>query len=161
MASGYAVVSRASLGAAAFVAAVAIASGQSRAEVDASARTTIAKANAAWLDAMKREDVASIVEPYDDDAIFVTATGESVRGRSAIEQLMRERFSKTGRVTAGRIVQDGISAAGTMIYEWGHADLEIGREGQAPMPVRGRYLTVWAKDGAGRWRITRNLSLPD
>jgi uncharacterized protein (TIGR02246 family) len=138
------------------------ASGQSRgAEIDAKARTSIAKANADWIDAMKRQDVAAIVEPYDSDAIFVTATGESVRGRSAIEQLMRERFAKTGRATAGRIVQDGITAAGTMIYEWGHADLEVAQEGRPAAPTKGRYLTVWRKDAAGRWRIARNLSLPD
>jgi uncharacterized protein (TIGR02246 family) len=156
------VVLRAYVGVAAIVAAVGIASAQSRhAVVDAAARASIAKANADWLEAMKREDAAAVVEPYDEEAIFVTATGESVRGRTAIEQLMRERFAKGGRVTAGRIVEDGITAAGTMIYEWGHADLEMARTGEAPVPVRGRYLTVWAKDGDGRWRITRNLSLPD
>jgi uncharacterized protein (TIGR02246 family) len=150
------------LGVSAIATATALATGQSRRpEVDATARASIAKANADWLDAMKRQDVRAIVEPYTDDAIFVTATGESVRGRSAIEQLMRDRFARTGRVTGGRIVEDGITAAGTMIYEWGHADLEIARDAQAATPVRGRYLTVWARDAAGRWRITRNLSLPD
>jgi uncharacterized protein (TIGR02246 family) len=146
----------------AVVMACGSASAQSRGPtIDETARTTIAKANADWVDAMKRQDVPAIVEPYADDATFVTATGEAVRGRSAIAQLMRERFVKTGRVTTARIVQDGITAAGTMIFEWGHADLEMAREGQAAVPTRGRYLTVWAKDSAGRWRITRNLSLPD
>jgi uncharacterized protein (TIGR02246 family) len=125
--------------------------------IDATARKRIAKANADWLEAMKRQDVAAIVEPYDDDAVFVTAAGDSVRGRSAIERLMRERFTTTGPVTGGRIVQDGLRVAGTMIYEWGHADLTTARAGAA----RGRYLTVWHKNGDAVWCIARNLSLPN
>jgi ketosteroid isomerase-like protein len=155
---------RASGAVAAFVLAVAVLSGTTSSQsdapaIDAAARTTIAKANAGWMDAMKRQDLAAIVEPYEDGAIFVTATGESVRGRGAIEQLMRERFAKSGRVTGGRIVQDGIASAGTMVYEWGHADLEVAAQGQPPAASRGRYLTVWRKDAAGGWRIARNLSL--
>lgn len=44
---------------------------------------------------MQRQDAKAIVEPYADDAVFVLATGESVRGRAAIEQLMRNRFRRT------------------------------------------------------------------
>ncbi len=129
-------------------------------EIDAAARTIIAKANADWMDGMKRRDVEAVVAAYDADAVFVTATGESVRGRSAIAQLMRDRFATLGRVTGGRIVQDGITAVGTTIYEWGHAELEVAESGRAAAETRGRYLTVWRKDGTGRWLIVRNLSLP-
>ncbi len=43
---------------------------------------------------MKREDADAIAAPYDDAAVFVTATGRSVVGRLAIAALMRERFAK-------------------------------------------------------------------
>jgi uncharacterized protein (TIGR02246 family) len=120
----------------------------------------IAAANNAWLSAMKRQDAAAIVEPYADDAVFVAATGESARGRPAIEQMMRDRFAKAGRVMGGSLIQDGTAAAGSMIYEWGHAELDVSLEGQPPTHVRGRYLTVWQRV-SGQWRIVRNLSLPD
>jgi uncharacterized protein (TIGR02246 family) len=129
-----------------------------RADVPRAARETIAKANADWLVAMKRGDAAATVEPYADDAVFVTATGEAVRGRAAIEQLMRERFAKSGNALDGRIIEDGLTREGSLIYEWGHATLQLSGAGQ---PTRGRYLTVWASDSRGRWQIVRNLSLPD
>jgi len=125
------------------------------------ARRTIDAANAAWLPAMEKQNAAAIAEPYADDALFVTATGETARGRAAIEQLMRERFAKTGRVVGGSLVQDGATVVGSMIYEWGHAEMDIVRDGQKPSHARGRYLTVWQKDTAGRWRIVRNLSLAE
>jgi uncharacterized protein (TIGR02246 family) len=110
---------------------------------------------------MQREDAKAIAEPYTDDAVFVLATGEAVRGRDAIEQLMRRRFSTMGRVTSGTLRQENLVAAGSMIYEWGRADLEIARTGEPPSRVVARYLTVWKRDASGRWRIVRNLSLGD
>src|SRR5262249_28961696 len=131
-----------------------------RLRVPRAARQTIAAANAAWLRAMKRQDAAAIAQPYADDAVFVAATGEAVRGRSAIEQFSRDRFTKIGRVVGGKIVQDGLTRVGTMIYEWGHADLQLSRDG-GTTTSKGRYLTVWRPDASGRWRIIRNLSLPE
>jgi uncharacterized protein (TIGR02246 family) len=123
------------------------------------ARAAIARANEEWLPAMKRQDAAAVVEPYADDAVFVTATGESVKGHAAIAQLMRDRF-KAGRVVGGTLQQDDLVSAGSMIYEWGHAELEMtGPSGGPTSRSTGRYLTVWKRDASGRWRIIRNLSL--
>jgi uncharacterized protein (TIGR02246 family) len=135
---------------------------RAHAEIPADARATIARANDDWLAAMKRQDAKTIVEPYADEAVFVMPSGETVKGKPAIEQLMQTRFGKSGRVIGGTLQQDNLVAAGSMIYEWGHADLEIaGGAGKPPSHSAGRYLTVWKRDASGRWRIIRNLSLAD
>ena len=128
--------------------------------VPADARAAIAAANAAWVPAMQHQDIAAIVEPYADDGVFVTPTGESVKGRAAIGQLMRDRFAKTGRMVAGTITQDGLVRVGDLIYEWGHAEMRLAQEGGAETSAAGRYLTVWRHEADGGWRIARNLSLP-
>ena len=61
---------------------------------------------------MKRGDAAATAEPYADDAVFVTASGESVRGRAAIEALMRDRFASSGHAVSGTIEDDGLTAVG-------------------------------------------------
>jgi len=119
------------------------------------ARQAIDRLNADWLDAIKREDADAIAAPYDDDGVFVTATGRNVVGQLAIAALMRERFAKEGPVVAGDIVQDGLTQAGPQIYEWGHVDLRLQRSGESATQVKGRYLTVWSQDASGRWRILR------
>lgn len=124
----------------------------------ASARDPIDSANAAWRTAMKRRDVAAIVAPYADGAVFVVPSGASVTGRDAIARLMRDRFAQNGPATGATIHQDGLAVAGPYIYEWGHATVEYLRDG-ATMRAPGRYVTVWARDAGGRWRIIRNLSL--
>jgi uncharacterized protein (TIGR02246 family) len=123
-------------------------------------RQTIAAANADWLQAMKRQDAAAITEPYDEDGVWVTATGESVRGKQAIESLMRERFAQSGRAVDGQIVEDGLVAVGNMVYEWGHEDLTLqGSDGKLT-GFKGGFLTVWKPDQSGHWKIVRNLSVP-
>jgi uncharacterized protein (TIGR02246 family) len=130
--------------------------------VPADARAAIARANDDWLGAMQRQDARAIVEPYAEDGVFVLATAKAVTGRAAIERLMRERFRTSGRIVSGTLHQDDLVVAGSMIYEWGHAELEVARPpDQAPTRSVGRYLTVWKRDASGNWRIIRNLSLGD
>ena len=124
------------------------------------ARKTIAEANAAWLEAMKRQDAKAVAEPYADDAVFVTPTGDTLHGRAEIEAFHRDRFQKSGRVLDGTIEDDGLTLEGKLIYEWGHATLRVAGGGGRISEAGGRFLTVWAADSTGRWRIIRNLSLP-
>lgn len=128
--------------------------------VPAAARRTIAATNAGWLDAMKRQDAPAIAAIYGDEAVFVTPTGEALRGRTAIEAFDRQRFEANGRVLDGSIGDDGLTRTGPFVYEWGHATLRVaGRDG-TPHDVSGRFLTVWTAEASGRWHIIRNLSLP-
>lgn len=134
----------------------------SGAQIPPDARAAIAHANDEWLPAMQRQDAKTIVDPYAEDGVFVMPDGESVKGRAAIEQLMNDRFTRTGRILGGSLKQDDLVAVGSMIYEWGHAELEVaGATGHPPSRSTGRYLTVWKRDTSGRWRIIRNLSLAD
>jgi len=124
------------------------------------ARKTIAETNAAWLQAMKRQDAAAIAAIYGDEAVFVTPSGEALRGRATIEKFERQRFQETGRVLDGTIEDDGLMRTGPYVYEWGHATLRVSQADGTSTQVSGRFLTVWAADARGRWRIIRNLSLP-
>jgi|SRR5581483_3728570 len=141
------------------LAALAAATGPS--SIPDAAAKTIAATNAAWLEAMKRQDAAAIAAIYGDDAVFVTPTGDPLRGRAAIEAFERDRFARSGRVLDGSIEDDGVTQTGAYVYEWGHATLRVAGRGAASSSVTGRFLTVWAQDAAGRWRIIRNVSLPD
>src|SRR5262249_32037759 len=71
--------------------------------IPASARHAIAAANAEWLPAMQHQDAATIAAVYADDGVFVAPNGETVRGRAAVEQFMRDRFVRSGRVVDGKI----------------------------------------------------------
>jgi len=141
---------------------VLAAAGRAAAPVPLTARRTIARANAAWVAAMKGHgDMAAVGEGFAPDALFIAPDGQVVRGRDAIVQFMHDRLERSGPAVSGGLVQDGIRREGSLIYEWGHATLQFAPRNGKPVRMTGRYLTVWAADAAGHWRITRNLSLPE
>ena len=108
---------------------------------------------------MKTGDAATIAAPYAPDAVFVSADGSCTNGRSAVEQMYRDRFTKQGvaiatRIESKRFVQDDDYA-----YEWGYGETTVNRLAKM-VTAGGRYLTVWRRDADGRWRIFRNVVLP-
>lgn len=132
------------------------------AAVLAGARAEIDAANAAWVPGLQRRDAAAITAAYADSALFVTGDGAVIRGRVAITAMYAARLPRLPEVRAGAVVQDGMAVVGpTLLYEWGHAWLELAPSAAGAVPVRsgGRYLTVWRRERDGRWRIVRNLSL--
>jgi uncharacterized protein (TIGR02246 family) len=143
-------------------AVVLAAAGQTAAPVTSGARQTIARANVAWVAAMKGHgDMAAVGEGFARDALFITPDGQVARGRDAIVQFMRDRLERSGPAASGGLVQDGIRREGSLIYEWGHATLQFPPHNGKPVRMTGRYLTVWARNAAGQWQIIRNLSLPE
>jgi uncharacterized protein (TIGR02246 family) len=124
------------------------------------ALAAIRQANEDWLPAMQRADAAAIAAPYASEGLFISAKGDVIRGREAIEQFYAKRLALMGRITAGELHSDAtVLISPTRIYEWGHASLTLaGPDGQA-RSSGGNYLTVWEKDAAGRWQITRNIAL--
>ncbi|HEV2678573.1 MAG TPA: SgcJ/EcaC family oxidoreductase [Aliidongia sp.] len=120
------------------------------------ARPAIEAANHEWLPAIKQQDAKTLVAPYAENGIFLTKTGESVVGRAAIEKLYQDGFAKS-RVVDADLVQDGLTAQGALIYEWGHARIEAEHDGTRSTRT-GAYLTVWQRSPDGVWRIIRNLT---
>jgi uncharacterized protein (TIGR02246 family) len=128
----------------------------------AAAKADIDAANEAWLPGLRNRDAQSIVAAYADDGIFVGPDGTITRGRDAIAQMYAARFTRLREITAGGVVQDGVTVINPdLIYEWGHAWLEMVPETAGQQPVRsgGSYLTVWRRGADNHWHIVRNLAM--
>jgi uncharacterized protein (TIGR02246 family) len=122
------------------------------------ALATIDHADSDWLGAMQSRNVDRIVEPYDRDGMFVTATGGVIRGRDSIAALYKRRLGAIARIHDGAIVRDGMQAVNdSLVYEWGHGGMTFTDTTGATHTTRGPYLTVWRKEPDGAWRIIRNL----
>jgi len=129
------------------------------ADLLAQAGPTIQAANADWVPAMKRKDAKAIASFYAEDGVLVAPNGKSLQGRDAVEASYAKGMTASFKFLGGGIVQDGVVLVpGPLIYEWGHADIEIERDGKA-IHSSGNYLTVWKRNAAGRWEISRNLAM--
>lgn len=125
----------------------------------AAARPTIEAANADWVPAMKRKDAKAIASFYTPEGVLIAPNGRAIQGRDAVEKSYADSMKADFRFVRGGIVQEGVVlVAGPMIYEWGHADIEVERDGKV-VHSAGNYLTVWKRDPSGAWRISRNLAM--
>jgi ketosteroid isomerase-like protein len=123
------------------------------------AMPTILRANSDWAAAMRSGNVDAIVSPYANDAVFLTAGGESIRGREAIKTFYRNRLAKA-RVVSASIHHQGAAAADHgLVYEWGTGVVGTRSPDGAATQGGGPYLTVWKRDEAGVWKILRNVVL--
>ena len=125
----------------------------------AQARPTIEAANSDWVPAMKRKDAKAIASFYAEDGVLVAPNGAALKGRAAVEASYAKSMEKGFTFLRGGIVQDGVVLVpGPLIYEWGHADVEVERDGKV-IHSAGNYVTVWKRNAAGTWEISRNLAL--
>ena len=125
--------------------------------IDPAARRDIDAGNQAWATGMKDGRAALIAATYAEDALDCAATGECVKGRTAIEDYMRARIAKLGRARFAAATSLGSVQQGDFVYEWGRAEVSFG-DGQK---VAHRYLTVWQRRSRGGWKIFRNMPIPD
>jgi len=124
------------------------------------ADATIRAANADWLPALRRADARALAAPYAPDGLFVTATGEALRGRAAVEQLYAQRLAAIARVLGGQLQHAGsVQVSDALVYEWGRGTLSVERRDGTRNSSGGPYLTVWQRATPGRWQIIRNLVL--
>jgi uncharacterized protein (TIGR02246 family) len=152
-------------------AVLADSSGSNRDPV-ADAMPYIQRANSEWSRAMKTGDADAIAEPYAIDAVFVTAGGESVRGRTAIRDLYRMRLRGKAPVVSAAIERRGTNAGDRdLVFEWGIGTVTtssviaanelstLGAAGASLDKRSGLYFTLWKRQEGGRWEIIRNVVL--
>lgn len=122
--------------------------------------SAIRQAGADFDVALTKGDVAPIVAPYTQDAVFVGIDGTAFSGRAQIEQLYRERFAKSGPVLESKIESDEVMLDGDLAYERGRGAFTRFVEGKRATDW-ARFLTIWQRQSNGDWKILRNIVLPD
>lgn len=125
--------------------------------IDSDARQQIDAGNQLWVDAMKEGNVALLGPGNAADAVDCGAGGHCIRGRAALEKHMREEMAKSGKADSASVISVGSVQQGRYVYEWGEARAHFSNG----HTIVDRYLTVWQKQPDGKWRLFRNLVMPN
>lgn len=123
---------------------------------DPELQSAVTAGNQAWINGMRNGDAAAAASAFAADAVNCSADAQCVTGINAIVSQMRSRISSYGRAQSATVNPANLVRDRDLAYEWGYSELNYGG-GRA---VRGRYMTVWQRQGGGGWKIVRNLSLP-
>jgi ketosteroid isomerase-like protein len=75
-------------------------------------------------------------------------------GRAPIRKGMAAAFADSSIHVAWYPVYAMVAASGELGYTWGYYRWTgRDRNGAASSPLEGKYLTIWRRDGTGRWKV--------
>ena len=75
--------------------------------IESAARRQIDAGNKAWIDGMKQGDVGLITGTYTLDAVDCSPEGDCVRGRTAIEEHVKQEMARLGKAESASVTSSG------------------------------------------------------
>jgi len=121
----------------------------------AAARTAVDAANARFVAAFNKGDIAGVVRNYASDAILLPPNAPMQRGHDAIAGFWKGGWDAGIRNIKLTTVDFG--ATGDYASEIGTYTLEIHPPGGAVMQDHGKYLVLWKKSASGEWQLFRDI----
>ena len=119
-------------------------------------KTEIATARDAFWAAHGKGDAKALASLLTEDARLLAPGMEEVRGRQAIEAGAAQMFQALA-VEGFTIESSEITVHGDSAYELATYSETLRPRAGSPSPARGRYLIVWKRDAAGKWKVHRNM----
>ena len=126
------------------------------ADLPANLKKDIDAGNQAWVEGLKAGDVDRIVSSSSEDSVNCNAAGDCVKGLMAVAGQYKEVIARFGRATSGFVRSEMLHVDHNLAYESGYAEARF-LNGAVR---KGRFSTVWKREGDGHWKIFRNISLP-
>ena len=126
----------------------------------AAAQAAIEKANAAFVEAMKRSDAAAAASNYAADAIVMMPNAPAMRGTAAITAGI-SAMMKDMTITVFVPKTDSVIVAGDLAVETGSVQITMQPKTGPEMKDTGKYLTVWKHQADGSWKIIRDINNSD
>jgi len=106
--------------------------------------------DAAWVKAMKANDLAGVLACYSPNAVMWVPDESEANGAKAIHDSYADLLSKN-TVTDATTSDTHYATVGNMSVGWGHFSLTLApKAGGAPVVMKGRFSDVVEKKG-GRW----------
>lgn len=135
-------------------------SGRTPSPDTAQVRTALESANRRFVDAFKKGDKAGLLANYADDAVLMMPNEPAVRGHAALDAAFTATVAqmtlKEGGATTSDVMVVGDVAVETGTFAWTFA-LKDGSE----IKDQGKYVTVWAQQADGSWKILRDINNSD
>lgn len=106
--------------------------------------------DAAWVKAMKANDVNAVMKCYAPDAAAWLPGAPAARGEKAIRATY-EGLLSANTVAGASITEAGFRTARNVVVSWGTFSLTLApKAGGAPVTMAGRYTEVAERRG-GKW----------
>jgi len=113
-------------------------------------RSALLATDSEWMHSAN--DASKFASYYTADASFDAPGAPAVKGQAAIRDTFKQLNSAPGFALEWHIVQSKVAAGGDIAYTTGTYQLKVTGGGE-----KGKYVTVWAKQADGNWRVTDDI----
>ena len=120
-------------------------------------RDSVAAAMRAYLEAIRSNDARTVASWWTDDAAYVHRSAPTIRGRVALESLLRSFFAATP-VTAVSEHTEEILVDGNVAIQMGTYSETTQAADSRAFTEEGRYVFVWRRQPQGGWKIARAMA---
>ncbi len=118
------------------------------------------KGNDAFAAAMVKGDAEALADLYAPDGQLFFFKGNTFKGREAIHAFM-VGFLKDTKVKAMTITSDESHIMGRSMLDIAHYEMTTVDKDGKEETAKGRAMTVSCKGKDGKWRLWRDVPLPD
>jgi uncharacterized protein (TIGR02246 family) len=129
---------------------------QSRAADEAAIRS----ASTAWSQAAQAKDLDKAVSLYTDDAIAFQDKGPMTKGKENIGEGWKTMLALPGPGLSFAPTAVEVAKSGDMAYEYGLYDMVTTDKKGKTNDEKGKYVTVWKKQGDGSWKVAIDINNP-
>ena len=123
-------------------------------------RRQIEAADSQMAAAMGKGDTIGMYAAYADDAVMMMPGSAALHGRAemtrSMNAMMAQMTLKDPKFHIEDVLVGGDLAVETGTYEWTVQP----KKGKA-FPDKGKYVTIWQRQGDGSWKIVRDISNSD
>ena len=113
-------------------------------------RSALLATDSQWMHSMS--DATKFASYYTADASFYVPGAPLVKGQAAIRDTFKQISSAPGFALEWHVMESKVGAAGDIAYTAGSYQLKTTGGGE-----NGKYVTVWAKQADGSWKVTDDI----
>jgi ketosteroid isomerase-like protein len=116
----------------------------------------IDSAQARFIDAATKSDVAGVSRLYSDDAMVLQPNAKLVSGRTAIDRSTTQTFASV-KIAALKLKSTDVQASGDFVVETGSYEQTVQPKTGKAMHDVGKYIVVWKRQADGSLKIFREI----
>ncbi|MFQ5927047.1 MAG: YybH family protein [Terriglobia bacterium] len=117
----------------------------------------IREADSKWSKATGAKDIEGFLSFLADDASLLPPNAPIATGKEAIREWGSGMMTNPGFAVSWQPTQVEVSRAGDLGYTLGTYELTLNDAEGNPVTERGKYVTVWKKQGDGSWKVVADI----
>lgn len=129
-------------------------------QLRAADEAAIRAASTAWSQAAQAKDLDKAVSFYTDDAIEFVDKGPLAKGKENIRESWKTLLAMPGAGLSFAPTAVEVAKSGDMAYEYGLYDIVTTDKKGKTNDEKGKYVTVWKKQGDGSWKVAIDIDNP-